>query len=567
MKSRARFLHRAVLSHLFVALPPALLLGVLVADSHRRALLVETHHTQIAVASRLLDALTQRIDSTFTFLETAERVLDRSEIPLEARKELLRAFVAERPIGALAIYASDGQLDTVLSAGIVPPLPKLLDPEVKRRLAEDGRAIGLPLIEDGKSRIELFVAWVRDGEVFGYLATTTPLEELSSLAAKQSAELIGEGGEVDVIGPNRVYFASSVPGRLGRVAGEGTPFASATGDALTNTGAGASLRYESETKEFRLAALASSPTLRMAVSASRPEAIALASIASVKKRVVLLSIFAALVAGFVALLLARSMTRPIHALASSVRASMKNRVRSAIDAAGTREIELLGSAFNDLLAEVGRQKETTRRDSLVQLRLARYLAPDVLREVLTEEHKVRASAKEEDVSVVYADLVDGTGASAAIEKVKLVSMLGEFFALACAAIERRGGRVDRYTGDAVIGVFTKEQANDAVAAAKDIVADTAKIAARFQTPIFSASSGIVSGRGLLGTLQEEGEISVLGALVEEAALLQKSAKSGEVVVDRRTKDAIGAKEEWQSVAAVASGTVPDIFRVAPGRES
>jgi class 3 adenylate cyclase len=57
------------------------------------------------------------------------------------------------------------------------------------------------------------------------------------------------------------------------------------------------------------------------------------------------------------------------------------------------------------------------------------------------------------VTVLFADVVDSTGLGELLDPEVLRARMGDFFDAARAVLERHGGTVEKYIGDAVMAVF------------------------------------------------------------------------------------------------------------------
>ncbi|MEQ9503619.1 MAG: adenylate/guanylate cyclase domain-containing protein [Deltaproteobacteria bacterium] len=534
---KTRLLYRTIGSHLVVAVLPALVLGFVVMAVNREALTLDAEQLHLAVAEQMRTELVRAFDERQFVLDQAERILDSDEIPFAARTTMLRAIVASRKLPYLAVHGPEGKVDTVLSTDAAQVDRSDLALATRQRAAK-GLAVGP--VQEGRT-VRLAVRWARDGDTMGYLVTQFDLTTLDAIAEALVARHLEEGEVVLVDGERRCLAASNAA-RVHRILDAHSPFARIEGfgapDGLTTVELGRSMRYADAGGAVRLGTVLSAPTVGWVVGTSRPEAIALASIGAVKKRVLALAIVAALAAGLVGLLLARFLSEPVRRLALAVRASAQRGFFDPIRATGYREVGQLADAFNEVLGELARHRDEERATTNLRLRLSRYLPPSALHEVfaaeLTSERGERAV-----VSVVYADLKGAEPLVDLVAQAHLLTMLSDFFAAACASIERYGGRIDRYSGDAVIGVFLapdeRGRARAALDAALAVARDAEAIAERYEA-VLSASVGLVSGEGILSAAPEsQQEISVAGDLVERAAALEREAAPGTVVMDPATR--------------------------------
>ena len=563
-KTRGRLLYRVILSHLLIAVPPAVLLGVLVSEINRSALKLEAQQLHLSVAARLRDRL--------------DNVLDMDEVPIDRRKLLLRALVATNRIDHLALYGPDGNLDSVVRVNTGSNIDRSAVPEsLFAEIAERGWAL-TDAVFAGGARGRVIVAWQRDGKTFGYLGTSVDLAPLSKASVELASRYLLDGGEIDIIDGRHRYLASSVPGRVGQTAGAGTPFQGFEDQAARNGLAaldlGQSSSFVDSNQSARLGAVVSQPDLRWIVGVSRPESVAFASLERVKQRVILMSLIAALGAGLLGLLLARQISEPIRRLIRAVRGSMRGGFHQNVAVKGSGEVAQLGVAFNEAIRELNEHRVQLRSRTQLRLRLSRFLPPTMLREIMSKELDVLSAGKQQLTTVLYADIAGGEKFGEQVPPEHLVTILGEFFAAACASVERHGGRIDRYSGDAVIGIFVpsekNKQTSSALAAALDTLQDTRAIGERWHESAglaVQASVGIVTGEAVLGEAPDgSGELSVVGTMVEDAAALQQNAEPGAVVVDRRTRDDLGPNFAGAQVAPRSSTlTSKELFQLLPTR--
>ncbi len=184
-------------------------------------------------------------------------------------------------------------------------------------------------------------------------------------------------------------------------------------------------------------------------------------------------------------------------------------------------------------------------------------------ETLLEERKV--------VTVLFADLVGFTSRAEQMDPEEVRSLLRPYHARLRDELERFGGTVEKFIGDAVMAVFgapvahedDAERAVRAALAIRDWILDEQ---AELQLRI-----GVNTGQALvsLGARPEEGEGMVAGDVVNTAARLQSNAPVNGILVgettwratrdtiDYREAEAVEAKgkaepvEAWEAVEALA----------------
>ncbi|MFO7572802.1 MAG: adenylate/guanylate cyclase domain-containing protein [Gaiellaceae bacterium] len=138
------------------------------------------------------------------------------------------------------------------------------------------------------------------------------------------------------------------------------------------------------------------------------------------------------------------------------------------------------------------------------------------------------------VSVLFADLVGFTGASEGRDAEETRELLTHYFETARSIVERYGGTVEKFIGDAVMAVWgtpvaTEDDAERAVRAALDLVAAMPDL-----HPQLAARAGVLTGEAAV-TLGAEGQGMVAGDLVNTASRVQSAAEPGTVLVGESTR--------------------------------
>ncbi|MGE4299284.1 MAG: adenylate/guanylate cyclase domain-containing protein [Desulfovibrionaceae bacterium] len=133
-----------------------------------------------------------------------------------------------------------------------------------------------------------------------------------------------------------------------------------------------------------------------------------------------------------------------------------------------------------------------------------------------------------DGVALYTDVRGFTSYSDTHDPATVVTFLNEVFGVQIAAIERHGGDVDKFIGDAVLAWFEGEAAPErAVRAARDILADLPPGLPR------GIGVGIYAGpviHGAVGPTARR-DFTIIGDTVNMAARLCAAARAGEVVLE------------------------------------
>jgi class 3 adenylate cyclase/tetratricopeptide (TPR) repeat protein len=148
------------------------------------------------------------------------------------------------------------------------------------------------------------------------------------------------------------------------------------------------------------------------------------------------------------------------------------------------------------------------------------------------------------VSVLFADLVGFTAASEGRDAEDTRELLSRYFETARTIIERYGGTVEKFIGDAVMAIWgapaaTEDDAERAVRAALDLVESVPQL-----DPALRARAGVLTGEAAV-TLGAEGEGMVAGDLVNTASRIQSEAEPGTVLVGEATRRASDAAVSYE----------------------
>ncbi|WP_425298376.1 adenylate/guanylate cyclase domain-containing protein [Nocardia abscessus] len=140
--------------------------------------------------------------------------------------------------------------------------------------------------------------------------------------------------------------------------------------------------------------------------------------------------------------------------------------------------------------------------------------------------------------------------AATIPAPEMVAILNRFFGIVVDEVERHGGLVNKFEGDAALAVFgTPARLSDAAGAA---LATARAIRARLDTACgdFGAAIGVAAGRVVAGNVgaHQRYEFTVIGDAVNEAARLCELAKQeGLLLASGNTvaAAAVAEAEQWR----------------------
>ena len=146
--------------------------------------------------------------------------------------------------------------------------------------------------------------------------------------------------------------------------------------------------------------------------------------------------------------------------------------------------------------------------------------------------------------MLFGDLVGFTTLSEARDAEEVRELLSRYFATARTVIERYGGTVEKFIGDAVMAVWGvptahEDDAERAVRAGLDLVDAIAALGEETGLDGLAMRVGVVTGEVAV-SLGATGEGMVAGDAVNTASRVQSSASSGQVWVDEQTRELTAA---------------------------
>ena len=231
---------------------------------------------------------------------------------------------------------------------------------------------------------------------------------------------------------------------------------------------------------------------------------------------ILLLAIAALVIGlFGTVLVAMSIADPLRQLRWALGEVQRGNYNAHMQIYDASELGLLQAGFNDMV------RDLAERQRLRDL-FGRYVGEDVARRAL--ERGTELGGQERDVAVLFVDLVGSTQLAATIPAADVVSLLNEFFRVVVDTVNRHGGFVNKFQGDAALAIFGApiehpDASGAALAASRELHDELIRVLGETDFGI-----GVSAGRAIAGHIgaQARFEYTVIGDPVNEAARLTSS---------------------------------------------
>jgi class 3 adenylate cyclase len=244
---------------------------------------------------------------------------------------------------------------------------------------------------------------------------------------------------------------------------------------------------------------------------------------------------ALLLALVLTLAVARSMTRSVARLVKGMGEVRAGHYDFKVDVRSQDEIGFLTTAFNEMLRGL--------RERLALLRFV----PRHTRAAVAESVEARGgdagsfTARKHELAIFFSDIRGFTALSDELPPDRVIAMLNSYLRKEAEILERHGGSIDKFIGDAVMAIFEgPDRFTAAVEAAVEIQRAMRALNEEhaFERPI-EVGIGIAGGEVVMGSVGDEdrAELAVIGRLVNLASRLTSTAGRGEILVSETAFDA------------------------------
>jgi adenylate cyclase len=239
---------------------------------------------------------------------------------------------------------------------------------------------------------------------------------------------------------------------------------------------------------------------------------------------------------FITVLNARSVVAPIVSVRDALLAVERGDLETSVPVYDGTELGQLQSGFNQMVT--GLREREHLRDLF-----GRHVGQDVAR--AAADGTVELGGRTTVASVLFIDLVGSTAYAAENDAQDVVAMLNRFFGVVVDEVDRHGGLVNKFIGDAVLAVFGApvdhpDHAGAALAAARAMAARLSE-----EVPEIGSGIGVATGEVVAGNVGHASrfEYTVIGDAVNCAARLTDLAKDAPG----------GVLAAWASVDQAAGG--------------
>lgn len=255
--------------------------------------------------------------------------------------------------------------------------------------------------------------------------------------------------------------------------------------------------------------------------------------------ITLLSVLIIALGVVISIFLGIGFSRPITQLVVATREIGQGNLKYRLDLNRNDELGDLASSFNSMSAELWKKQ-------MMQESFGKYVGSDIVQMILANPESSWLKGTRNTASVMFTDIRGFTSYSESLEPEEVVEDLNAYFEIATRVIIEHGGYVDKFIGDAVMGVFGVPVASDnhaeqCVRAALAMQKEFVEAGKKTGNPILPrVGIGINTGPLVSGNLgsQAKMEYTVIGDAVNTASRLNGLAASTETVISKATLDPI-----------------------------
>ncbi|MFG1784522.1 adenylate/guanylate cyclase domain-containing protein [Rhodococcus oryzae] len=228
----------------------------------------------------------------------------------------------------------------------------------------------------------------------------------------------------------------------------------------------------------------------------------------------------------------------------AVRAAMVRVEHGELD---TQVLVYDGTELGELQSGFNRMAEGLRERERIQELFGRHVGHEVAEAAIKRNPEL--GGEEREIAVFFIDLVGSTELAASRPPKEVVDLLNRFFDVVVDEVDRHGGLINKFEGDAALAIFgapveIPDPAGSALAAARAI-----RTRLIVEVPDCSAAIGVAAGTAVAGNIgaRKRFEYTVIGDPVNEAARLSELAKTidGALVASDRAVQRAGTDESRQ----------------------
>lgn len=497
--------------------------------------------TNLAIAAGIFDETTrQRVEhlagsAAVMSGDYAIRQVLQQAVPDRATLgSTLESYTQRVGAPVIALLDAEGRLQASSSAGMedqsIGPFRRLSQ---QAAAADKPVASGFSYLDKALHALVVVPMYAPAPNVIGWFGLAYPIDETFAQRLKSASLVEVTFISAELNGQPRV-LASTLPAdaaqEVARVAGarmaapqeaKSPPGSTAASRAVTIELPGD--RYVTLFKTQDM--LEASPIMIVLQRALSAE---LAGARQLEGQILSISLVALAVAAIFAFWIARGVSQPVLQLAAHTRHVAAGDYTRRLDLKRSDELGALATAFNEMSTGLA------ERDRVRDL-LDKNVSPEIAAQLMRDGAAL--GGEEREVTILFSDLRGFTTMSEKLRPQELLALLNRYLDRMSAEIERHGGVIDKFIGDAIMALFgapmaQSDAAERAVAAAlgmeRALSQLNAELVAEGKSPLGSGI-GINTARVVAGNIGSQRRLnySVIGDGVNVASRLQSETRKAQ----------------------------------------
>ena len=291
-------------------------------------------------------------------------------------------------------------------------------------------------------------------------------------------------------------------------------------------------------------------------------------VGATRNKIQLMTIIGLIIGAIGAFIISTMQVRPILMLVSGVKAIGEGKLDQKIEIKRKDEIGDLTDAFNDMAK--GLQEKEFIRQTFQKL-----VHKDVVNELLSNPDMVKVGGERKKATIIFTDIRGFTPLSESLKPEDLIGLVNGYFKQLLPIIDRNGGVLDKFIGDAMMIVFGApiEKDDDAMRAVRTGLEMQQKLNEMKKEKEKEGRKTIVMGIGIntgyvvagnVGS-QDRMEYTVLGDVVNVASRIEGQSRTGEVMISEETynevRDFVKVSGEVEQVSLKGKSKPMNIYTV------
>ena len=284
------------------------------------------------------------------------------------------------------------------------------------------------------------------------------------------------------------------------------------------------------------------------IAAAAPESDFIAGLASSARRIIIVSLFALVLATILATRLASGYARPLEALAQASRRLQKLDLSPAQDVpTRVREIQ-----------ELVREQERTR---IALSSFSRYIPVEIVRNLVAQGVAAKLGGERRVITILFTDIEGFTSIAERYSAEEVTALLTDYFEVLIDTIRAHGGEVNELLGDGIVAYWgaptrREDHAARAVGAILACQERVAELSARSggERPPLPTCCGVDSGQVVIGNIGSASRLAykAVGDTANLASRIEGLNRiyGTRMLVSGATRELAGDDFEWREIDAV-----------------